>query len=194
MIPEVTSTINLKKQQSHLLDKKTAFGAANNEQSNSNNRLKSALKFGGSVSLATIASDAIFFNKSWKGKGKVPAIVNSVLDGAGIGAVTALMHYAGFWDDNKTNKTDTVSAPPEEPVSMPDKEDVSTFVGRMKTLGIFGAACYVLSSGIELVANKFNNVGKILGKNALITAGIIGVVGAATEGIKYYKDKKANQK
>ena len=62
----------------------------------------------------------------------------------------------------------------------------------MKTLGIFGVACYVLTSGIELAANKFNNIGKTLGKNALITAGILGVVGAVTEMIKYKKDKAEN--
>ena len=47
------------------------------------------------MALATIAGDAIFFNKNWRGKGKIPTIINSVLDGAVIGSITALFHYAG---------------------------------------------------------------------------------------------------
>ena len=64
-------------------------------QKNNNQKLKTALKFGGSMALATIAGDAIFFNKNWRGKGKIPTIINSVLDGAVIGSITALFHYAG---------------------------------------------------------------------------------------------------
>ncbi len=57
------------------------------------------------MALATVAGDIIFFNKNWKGKGKIPAMVSSVLDGAAIGSITSLMHYAGLCDSGKSNKT-----------------------------------------------------------------------------------------
>lgn len=190
----ISSIINLK-QQYGIQDSRKAFCSDYNgsqKQSDSNNRLKPALKFGGSMALATIAGDAIFFNKNWRGKGKIPTIVNSVLDVAAIGSITALIHYAGLLDDNKTDKAGRNSAKPEASSNLPDKKKTTALAGRMKTLGIFGAACYILTSGIELAANKFNNIGKILGKNALITAGILGAVGTVTEIIKYKKDKTEN--
>ena len=193
IISGVDSTINLKKQQSYLQNRRITFGDISNEETNDSSRLKSALKFGGGMAFITIASDFIFFNKNWRGKGKLPTIVNSVLDGAAIGVISAFANYAGFCKDNKTNKADTFSAPQEYSTILPDKEKTDTFAGRMKSLGIFGATFYLLSSGIELAVNKFNNIKKILGKNALITTAMVGIIGAVTEGIKYYKDKKANQ-
>ena len=190
----IPSIINLK-QQYGIQDSRKAFCSDCNysqKQSDSNNRLKSALKFGGSMALATIAGDAIFFNKNWRGKGKIPTIVNSVLDGAAIGSITALFHYAGLLDDNKTDKAGTNAVKPEESSDLPVQKKTTDFAGRMKTLGIIGAACYVLTSCIELAANKFNDIGKTLGKNALITAGILVVAGTVTEIIKYKKDKAEN--
>lgn len=161
---------------------------AKKEQEKRQNRFKSALKCGGTAAGAVIAGNVIFFNKSWKGKGnKIPSTVKALYNGLLGGALIGTGYHAGIWDKLPPKQTIgyTLSI---EPIKEPEK---TSLPDRMKALGILGAASYILTSGLELVSGKFKNTGKILGKNALATAGIMAVTGGAVEGIRYYRDKKS---